>query len=55
MGANATYVTAGVGIAMMSEQHSTAENLLSDADVAMYRAKQGGRNRVDVFDADMRS
>ncbi len=55
VGANATYVTASVGIAMMNDQDVTAESLLSDADVAMYRAKQGGRNRVDVFDADMRS
>ncbi len=55
VGANATYVTASVGIAMMNEHDVTAEGLLSDADVAMYRAKQGGRNRVDVFDADMRS
>ena len=55
VGANATYVTASVGIAMMHGRDATAEGLLSDADVAMYRAKQRGRNRVDVFDADMRS
>ncbi len=55
VGSNATYVTASVGIAMMGDREATAENLVSDADVAMYRAKQRGRNRVEVFDGNMRS
>jgi diguanylate cyclase (GGDEF)-like protein len=44
-------VTASIGIAM--GLRDSAEELLRDADIAMYRAKQGGRNCFVVFEADM--
>ncbi len=44
-------VTASIGIAM-GEQRS-AEELLRDADIAMYRAKWDGKNRHVVFDSRM--
>jgi EAL domain-containing protein (putative c-di-GMP-specific phosphodiesterase class I) len=44
-------VTASIGIA--AGQRSTAEDLLRDADVAMYRAKWGGRNRYVLFEPEM--
>jgi diguanylate cyclase (GGDEF)-like protein len=44
-------VTASVGIAI-GEQVS-ADELLRDADIAMYRAKWDGKNRYTVFDTDM--
>ena len=31
----------------------TAESLVSHADVAQYRAKQAGRNRIEVFDTEL--
>ena len=48
-------VTASIGVAY--GQHETAEELLADADVALYAAKEAGRNQyVDlrVRDADRR-
>ena len=44
-------VTASVGIA--SGEHVSAEELLRDADIAMYRAKWDGKNRHVVFETGM--
>ena len=46
-------VGASVGIAF-ADGDVTPEDLLRDADVAMYRAKQRGRGRVEVFDEALR-
>lgn len=39
-----------VGVALSYSGGESAENLLRDADAAMYRAKTGGRGRYEVFD-----
>ena len=44
------YVTASIGIARSLTGEDTPETILRDADTAMYRAKDGGRNRSEVFD-----
>jgi diguanylate cyclase (GGDEF)-like protein len=44
-------VTASVGIAMGARE--SAEELLRDADIAMYRAKWDGKNRYVVFESTM--
>jgi len=44
-------VTASVGIA--AGQRSSAEELLRDADIAMYSAKWDGKNRYAVFESGM--
>ena len=44
-------VTASVGIA--TGEHTTAEELLRAADIAMYRAKWDGKNRYVVFETGM--
>jgi diguanylate cyclase (GGDEF)-like protein len=44
---------ASIGIALSTGPENTAEDLLRDADAAMYAAKNGGRNRFRVFEADM--
>ncbi len=47
------FTSASIGIAMMSSHAERAEELLRDADVAMYRAKEAGRARCQVFDQEM--
>ncbi len=44
-------VTASVGIA--TGEQASAEELLRDADIAMYRAKWDGKNRYVVFESGM--
>jgi diguanylate cyclase (GGDEF)-like protein len=44
-------VTASIGIAI--GDRGTAEELLHDADIAMYRAKWDGKNRYMVFESEM--
>ncbi len=44
-------VTASIGIAM--GERDSAEDLLRDADIAMYQAKWAGRNRFVVFESGM--
>ena len=45
------FVTASIGIAI-AEPGDSSETLLRHADAAMYRAKNGGRARAVVFEAD---
>lgn len=46
-------VTASVGVALFPDDASDMESLLRDADVAMYHAKQAGRDTYRFFSADM--
>ena len=46
--------TASLGIAI-SDDDATPERLLRDSDAAMYRAKERGRARIELFDVALRS
>jgi diguanylate cyclase (GGDEF)-like protein/PAS domain S-box-containing protein len=46
--------TASIGFAVNVEEGATADDLLRDADAAMYRAKEAGRDRVAEFDVSSR-
>ena len=48
------YVGGSVGIALTGGDSATATDLIRDADVAMYVAKQGGRGRLALFDTSLR-
>ncbi|MEA3056471.1 MAG: hypothetical protein QOD30_1903, partial [Actinomycetota bacterium] len=47
--------TTSAGIAVTTDAGYSAEGLLQEADLALYRAKDRGRNRADVFDEDLRT
>lgn len=47
-------ITASIGIAVGNASTHNAEALLRDADTALYRAKDAGRARHELFDADLR-
>jgi diguanylate cyclase (GGDEF)-like protein/PAS domain S-box-containing protein len=42
--------SASIGIALTRRSDATPDALLRDADMAMYRAKETGRRRIEVFD-----
>ncbi len=42
-------VTASLGIAEVEPRHRSLDDLLNDADAALYEAKRGGRNRVTAY------
>ncbi len=47
------FTSASVGIAIGTSVRSTDEELVRDADIAMYRAKASGGDRCAIFDATM--
>jgi predicted signal transduction protein with EAL and GGDEF domain len=48
-------VSASVGVAMYPEHGATDEELMKNADIALYEAKRAGRNRAHLFNAAMQS
>ena len=46
-------VSASIGIALSTTPRTSAEEVLRDAEIAMYRAKRAGKARCEVFDTAM--
>ena len=53
--ADEAFVNASIGIAYAVDGLSDAETLISNADVAMGRAKESSVSRYEVFDSEMRA
>jgi EAL domain-containing protein (putative c-di-GMP-specific phosphodiesterase class I) len=47
-------MTASIGIVLSTTGYDRPEDVLRDADTAMYRAKENGRSRYEIFDTPMR-
>ena len=47
------FTTASIGIALSTTRYERPEDVLRDADIAMYRAKSRGKARHEVFDTAM--
>ena len=45
--------TASIGIAFCATSYTHSEDLVRDAEIAMYRAKRDGKARCQVFDSAM--
>ena len=53
VGSTELYSTASVGIAVSSKGYSKSADMMRDADTAMHRAKQSGRDRHEMFETVM--
>ncbi len=47
------YITVSIGIAVGSNSYEYSEDILRDADMAMYQAKESGKNCVEIYDKAM--
>jgi diguanylate cyclase (GGDEF)-like protein/PAS domain S-box-containing protein len=47
-------ITASVGVLITSDPYAGGENVVRDADAAMYQAKERGRDHYQFFDAGLR-
>ena len=47
-------LTGSIGVAIWDSAQTGDDDLLKDAELAMYRAKRGGADRIEVFEASMR-
>jgi diguanylate cyclase (GGDEF)-like protein/PAS domain S-box-containing protein len=55
VGGKEIFTSASIGIALSNSSYQHPEEIMRDADTAMYRAKALGKSRYEVFDADMRA
>ena len=53
LGSHEYHCTASIGASIFSDREHTQDELLKQADIAMYQAKISGRNVLRFFDAEM--
>ena len=53
IGVHQVFSSASIGIAFSREEYTNPEEIMRDADTAMYHAKAKGRARHELFDGDM--
>ena len=53
LGEQEVFTTASIGIALSAIGYDRPEDILRDADIAMYRAKLLGKARYEIFNTDM--
>jgi diguanylate cyclase (GGDEF)-like protein len=51
---NEVFITTSIGIVLSKIGYQNAEDILRDADIAMYSAKARGRARYQIFEPEMR-
>lgn len=47
------FTTASIGVLLGSANYSTSNEIFRDVDIALYRAKEQGRNRYEIFGLEM--
>ncbi|MGK7947750.1 MAG: EAL domain-containing protein [Xenococcaceae cyanobacterium] len=53
LGSHEVFSSASIGIALCDKSSDSAEELLRNADIAMYKAKASGKSRYELFDATL--
>ncbi len=53
LGEREVFISTSIGIAVSKPEYSKPEEILRDADIAMYRAKTKGRSQYEVFNEEM--
>lgn len=54
LGGREVFISASIGLALRDAKYKTPEDMLRDADIAMYRAKSSGKGQHEIFNKAMR-
>jgi len=53
LGGHKVFISVSMGIVFSDDRYERPEDILRDADIAMYHAKRQGRGRIEIFDTEM--